>query len=92
MLLLGLFGSYALGPTAALLSMMFSAVLFAEARETVMPYVCNSLNLLEREDERGRFGRIAVWSGAAATLGLLLGLGVTLYLQYNHGTDMAAGG
>jgi hypothetical protein len=36
-LLLGVFGGYALGPTAALIAMFFSAVLFAEARETVMP-------------------------------------------------------
>ena len=91
-LLLGLFGGFALGPSAALIAMMFSAVLFAEARETVMPYMVNSLSLLEREGEGARLGRIAVCSAVAATIGLLIGLTVTLYLQYSHGTDMAAGG
>ncbi len=91
-LLMGLFGNYALGPTGALLAMMFSAVLFAEARETVMPYVVNSLSRLEREGEGERSGRIAAWAIAAATIGLLVGLTVTLRLQYTHGTDMAAGG
>lgn len=91
-LLLGLFGGYALGPSAALLAMFFSAVLFAEARETVMPYVVNSLGLLERQGEGARPGRVAAWSAAAAVLGLVVGLAVTLYLQYEHGTDMAAGG
>lgn len=91
-LLLGLFGGYALGPSAALLAMFFSAVLFAEARETVMPYMVNSLGLVEREGGTWRAGRIAAWSAVAAVLGLVAGLTVTLYLQYKHGTDMAAGG
>ena len=91
-LLLGLFGSYALGPTAALISMVFSAVLFAEARETVMPYMVTSFNLLEREGLSEKLGRIAAWSAAAAVGGLVIGLGVMLCLQYTHGTDMAAGG
>ncbi|MBT3377635.1 MAG: hypothetical protein HN742_14295 [Lentisphaerae bacterium] len=91
-LLLGLFGGYALGPSAALISMMFSAVFFAEARETVMPYMVNSLSLLEREGEGDKFGRIASWSVVAATIGLLIGLTTVLFLQYDHGTDMAAGG
>ena len=91
-LLLGLFGGYALGPSAALISMVFSAVLFAEARETVMPYMVNSLSLLEREGEGRKLGRIAVWAATAAVAGLIVGLVVTLYLQYTHGTDMAAGG
>ena len=91
-LLLGLFGGRAVGPTAALIAMFFSAVLFAEGRETVMPYICNSLNLLSREGEGERLGRIAAWAAASATIGLLVGLTVTLCLQYAHGTDMAAGG
>jgi hypothetical protein len=91
-LLLGLFGGYALGPTAALIAMFFSAVLFAEARETVMPYVVNNLSLLEREGVDRRLGRVAAWAAAAAVIGLLVGLTVTLCLQYKHGTDMAAGG
>jgi len=91
-LLLGLFGGRALGPSAALIAMFFSAIFFAEGRETVMPYICNSLNLLSREGEENRLGRAAAWAAAAAGLGLLVGLTVTLYLQYAHGTDMAAGG
>jgi hypothetical protein len=91
-LLLGLFGGYALGPTAAIISMVFSAVLFAEARETVMPYMVNSFNLLEREGEGSRIGRIAAWSAAAASIGLIVGLVVTLFIQNDRGTDMAAGG
>ena len=90
-LLLGLFGGYALGPTAALLAMFLSAVFFAEARETIMPYMVNSFALLAREGEGRRLGRIAAWSVAAAGLGLGVGLVVTLGLQYAHGTDMVAG-
>ncbi len=91
-LLLGLCGNYALGPTAALIAMVLSAVLFAEARETVMPYMVNSFNLLEREGEGSRLGRIAAWSALAAVLGMVIGLAVMLRIQYTHGTDMAAGG
>lgn len=91
-LLLGLFGSYALGPTAALIAMMFSAVFFAEARETVMPYMVNSMSMLEEEGLDRKAGRIAAWSLLAAVLGLVIGLVVMLRLQYTHGTDMAAGG
>ncbi len=91
-LLLGLFGGYALGPTAALIAMMLSSVLFAEARETVMPYMVNSFNLLEREGESSRLGRIAAWSALAAVIGMVIGLAVMLRIQYSHGTDMAAGG
>lgn len=91
-LLLGLFGGYALGPTAALIAMFFSSVLFAEARETVMPYMVNSFCLLEQEGEGPKLGKIATWSIAAATAGLIIGLTVMLCLQYKHGTDMAAGG
>jgi hypothetical protein len=89
-MLLGLFGGYALGPTAALIAMFFSAVLFAEARETVMPYVVNSLGLLSRE--KVKLGRVAAWAGGAAALGLVVGLVVMLCLQHDRGTDMAAGG
>jgi hypothetical protein len=55
-----------------------------------MPYMVNSLNLLSRE--RVGLGRVAAWSAGAVTLGLAAGLVVTLYLQYDRGTDMAAGG
>ncbi len=88
--LLGVFGTRALGPTAALIAMFFSAVLFAEAKQLVMPYVANSLHLLSREGVKP--GRVVAWSVVAVTLGLVAGLVVTLCLQYNKGTDMAAGG
>ncbi|MHC4505913.1 MAG: DUF6785 family protein, partial [Planctomycetota bacterium] len=88
--LLGVFGTRALGPTAALVAMFFSAVLFAEAKQLVMPYVANSLHLLSREGVKP--GRVVAWSAVAVTLGLVAGVVVTLCLQYNKGTDMAAGG
>ncbi len=88
-MLLGLFGGYALGPTAALIAMFFSAILFAEARETIMPYVVNSLGLLSRE--KVKLGRVAIWAGGAVTIGLIVGVVVTLCIQNDRGTDMAAG-
>ena len=91
-LLLGLFGGYALGPKAALIAMFFSSVFFAEARETVMPYMVNSMSLLEKEGAGDTMGRITALTCGIATVALLIGLTITLYLQYNHGTDMAAGG
>jgi hypothetical protein len=89
-MLLGMFGGFAVGPTAAVISMILSAVLFAEARESVMPNMVNSFNLLSRE--KVKFGRVAAWSAAAITLGLIAGLVTMLYLQHDRGTDMAAGG
>ena len=55
-----------------------------------MPYVANSLSMLSREGVK--LGRVAAWAAVAVTLGLVAGLVVTLCLQYNKGTDMAAGG
>lgn len=89
--LLGLFGNYSLGPTAALIAMIFSAILFAEAREAVMPNIVNALNLMSRQDDRPPLGRVAAWSAAAAIVGLSVGLVVMLYLQYAHGTDRTSG-
>jgi hypothetical protein len=54
-----------------------------------MPYVVNSLGLLSRE--KVKLGRVAMWAGGAVAIGLIVGVVVTLCIQYDRGTDMAAG-
>ncbi|MHC4248138.1 MAG: DUF6785 family protein [Planctomycetota bacterium] len=84
-LLMGLFGMRALGASAGLIAALFSAVLFAEPREMVMPFVVNSFGLLDRQ--RVGPARMAAWCAGAAALGLIVGIAVTLTFQYNRGTD-----
>ena len=58
-------------------------ILVMDPRESLMPFMSNSLRLLELRRER--LGRTALWCGAAVLLGLAVALPLTFYIQYDQG-------
>lgn len=88
-ILLGVFGGQALGPQTLLIIMMVSAILAIDPRESLLPFVSNALALI---DKRGiAIGRGAGLAASALIIGLAIALPTTLYLQYQHGANMADG-
>jgi hypothetical protein len=79
----GLLGAQALGPRAMLIMFMLTTVLLVDPRESLMPFVVNSLRLLQIR--RVPLGRSACLFGVAIILGLLVALPLTLYFQYDLG-------
>jgi len=86
-LLLGIFGAQAVGPKMAIIMLVVSMILVLDPREALMPFMINSLKVLDLQ--RVRIGRTAAWCGVALVLGLAVGLPVTLYFQYDRGIDMS---
>ncbi|OPZ26616.1 MAG: hypothetical protein BWZ02_01943 [Lentisphaerae bacterium ADurb.BinA184] len=85
--IIGLLGTAAVGPRAALVMAVMTGVLMVDPREAFMPFMINSLKLLDR---RGvDVGRAARWAVAAVVIGLLAAIPVTLYLQYDRGANMS---
>ena len=92
--LLGFMGTKALGPQVILILNLLAVVLVfgyqaVPAREALMPYVINSLKLLELRQVKISRGAIAC--AVAVVLGLAVALPVTLWFQYDRGI-LAAGG
>ncbi|MBD3349112.1 MAG: hypothetical protein GF400_07960 [Candidatus Eisenbacteria bacterium] len=85
----GLFGVNALGLTVLLAMQMLTVVLFIDPRESLMPFMTNSLKLLERRGARR--GRTAWIAMGAVVLGLAVALPVTLYIQYDQGSTIWEG-
>jgi hypothetical protein len=79
----GLLGAQALGPRAMLIMFMLTTVLLVDPRESLMPFVVNSLKLLQIR--RVPLGRSACLFAVAIVLGLLVALPLTLYFQYDLG-------
>lgn len=82
-ILWGLFGARAIGPRALLVLQIVSMVLLIDPRESLMPFMVNSLKVLELR--RVKLGRSAALAALALVLGLGVGLPLTLYIQYDHG-------
>ncbi len=83
---LGLMGPVAFGPQAIVLVTLFMSVLLVDPREGFMPYMVNSIKILDLR--RLPVGRIAALSMVAVSIGLLVGLFATLYFQYDRGANM----
>jgi len=79
-----MFGVRAVGPTTALLMFMTSTVLLVVPREALMPFVVNSLRVLDSRNVR--VGRVALWCGVAVAVALVVAVPVTLMFQYGAGT------
>ena len=79
----GFMGAPSLGPRVLLVLQVVSMILVMDPRESIMPFVSNSLGLLEMR--RVRLGRTALWCAAAVLLGLAVALPLTLYIQYDQG-------
>ena len=82
-ILWGILGARALGPQALLIMMMFSCVLVIDPRESLMPFIVNSLKLLDLR--KVKIGRTAAVCAATVVLGLAVGIPTTLYLNYSQG-------
>jgi hypothetical protein len=80
-----MFGIRAVGPRTALLMFLTSTVLMVIPRESLMPFVVNSLRVLDKR--RVKLGRAAAWCGVAVLVALVVAVPVTLMIQYGAGTN-----
>lgn len=81
--LAGLFGARALGPETMLILFLLSMVLLVDPREALMPFMINSLKVL---DLRGhKLGRSVALCIVALLLGMAIAVPATLGLQYRNG-------
>lgn len=85
-LIVGLLGAKAVGPSAALIIFLLSTVLLIEPRGSLMPFMVNSFKLLD--ERKVRIGRTAALSVVALVLGLAIAVPVTLYFQYDRGVNL----
>lgn len=88
-ILWGVFGANSLGASTLLMMQVISLILVCDPRESLMPFMSNSLKLLDLR--QGKLGATANWSAAAMVMGLVLGLAVTLYIQYDRGNSIWEG-
>ena len=79
--LMVMLGMRAVGPSTALLMFLVSTMLLVIPREALMPFVVNSLKVLDAQ--KVRLGRAGVWCGVAV---LVVAVPVTLMFQYGAGT------
>lgn len=87
-IILGFLGLRALGPEVlATLFFLSTVLVMIDPRECLMPYVVNSLKLVELR--RVKAGKAAPFMGMALLIGLAVAVPVTLYLQYDRGANMA---
>jgi len=89
LVLVGMLGPAAVGPQAMLIMYMLSTVLLIDPRESLMPFVVNSLRLVDKW--KVSTGKVALLSAAALVIGLAVAVPVTLYFQYDRGANMADG-
>ena len=83
--LAGLFGIKALDPQTVLILMLVTVVFALDPREALMPFMVNSLKLLDLR--KVPIGRTSVLSGLVVVVGLVVAIPVTLYFQYDRGMD-----
>jgi len=82
--LMVMFGMRAVGPSTALLMFLVSTMLLVIPREALMPFVVNSLKVLDAQ--KVRLGRAGVWCAVAVLVALVVAVPVTLMFQYGAGT------
>ena len=85
----GIMGAKALGPEALLIMLLMSMVLLIDPREALMPFVVNSLKLVDMH--KAKVGKAGVFCVAAVIVGLAVALPLTLYFQYDLGCNKSDG-
>jgi hypothetical protein len=80
----GLLGAQAIGSRQLLILMLVTTVLFIDPREALMPFMANSLKVLD--DRCVPAGKASLWCVAALVLGLAVAVPVTLYIKYDLGS------
>ncbi len=82
----GLVGFEALGPTGLLLVGMTTWIIIADPREALMPYIGNALAIVDRAGGGpGVVGKVAPWIVGMVVASLLVAGFVTMSMQYEHG-------
>jgi len=84
--LVGLFGASAIGPEMLAVTTLVCVVISVDAREAMMPFITNALRIAENAGLKR--GRLTVIMGATLTVGLIAGLVVVLWLQYDRGVGL----
>jgi len=80
----GLLGAPAIGSQQLLVMMLITTVLFIDPREALMPFMANSLKVLETR--RLPLGVSSWLCLAALALGLAVAIPATLYIKYDMGS------
>ena len=80
--LMGLFGTAALGPQALAITGLVCAVLVIDPRECLMPFVINGLRMCQEVHIRP--AKVGISVAAMFALGLAVAVPVALWSNYNH--------
>jgi hypothetical protein len=80
-ILLALFGYDALGPTPLIILGLFSAVIAIDPKNSLLPLVADALKFGDQKDIQPR--KMAPLLGVTLLICLVVGIGATLYFQYN---------
>jgi len=88
-ILVGLFGTSAIGPRMLAVCMLASIVLSCDPREAMMPFIANALRIAENAGIAR--GRLAAGMSGTLVIGLLAGLVLVLWLQYDRGVGRVDG-
>ena len=83
--LAGFFGIKALDPQTVLILMLVTVVFALDPREALMPFMVNSLKLLDLR--KVPVGRTSGLCALVVVVGLVVAIPVTLYFQYDRGMD-----
>ena len=87
--MLGMLGAAALGPRMLIVGVLICLVISIDPRECMMPFVVNALRIAE--DANVKRGRLAAVMGGTLAIGLIAGLVVVLWLQYDRGVGLSDG-
>jgi hypothetical protein len=78
-------GLIVLGPKMVAILMLLSAPILIDLRESLMPHVINALQIGHRQGQpMGRVGLVLPW---ALAICLIVAIGVSLWFQYDRGTN-----
>jgi len=89
LLLAGVMGTHALGLKSLFIMYMVGVLILTDGRNVLMPYVINSLKLVD--DFKLRTGWTTSFTALALAIGLGVAIPVTMYLQYDLGANMSDG-
>lgn len=79
----GILGASNLGPKTIFLLQMVSIMFSIDPRETIMPYVMNTLKLVQKH--RQPLGKTTSLAASSLVLGLFIAVAASLYFQYDYG-------
>jgi len=81
--LIGLFGTYAMGPKAIVITAMLASIFAFDPCQSLMPYFVNALKACDNLGVKPP--RLMWWTGATYAAGLALAIVVVLWANYNFG-------